>query len=231
MGLNHGSVESNGSVPAGFIMARISCWECMGSYISLLSPLTACLTAKPGTHRNACQLLPLHSPKRKEKKVWWWLWGQTAPLFKPSVMALVSLWPLTHYTNSDANKAQFVPLWLGGGCRYLLWLVWRGCSIPGTHQLVVLVQNCWTLVWSQACKTACSHFKSTFLNMQLGGSIYRDLLPKLLFPAPHCLKMLLPAKSFSSHVCELHLTKPVKLGDSVEPLTAALASCVFPEAG
>lgn len=66
--------------------------------------------------------------------------------------------------------------------------------------------------------------------MQLGGCIYRDVLPKLLFPSPRCLTMLLPAKPFSSHVCEPHLTKPVKVGDSVEPLTAALASCVFPEA-
>lgn len=70
------------------------------------------------------------------------------------------------------------------------------------------------------------------LNTHLGGCVYRDLLPKLLFPAPRCLKMLLPAKPFSSsHVWEPDLTKPVKLGDSVEPLPAALASGVSPGAG
>lgn len=60
----------------------------------------------------------------------------------------------------------------------------------------------------------------------------RDLLLKLLFAAPRCLKMLPPAKAFGpSHVWEPSLTKPVQPGDSVEPLPAALAPCASPEAG
>lgn len=58
------------------------------------------------------------------------------------------------------------------------------------------------------------------------------LLPKLLFAAPCCLEMLLPAKAFSpSCVWEPALTKTVKSGEGVEPLPAALTPCTSPGAG
>lgn len=66
MGWNHGLVESSGGTPTSFATARISEQKGLGIQIPSLPPLTACLDAEPGAHRNTSQLLPTYSSVTKE---------------------------------------------------------------------------------------------------------------------------------------------------------------------